>query len=223
MLIAKLLLTATVKDRVKDGLTGWYSGQPSLHTTTQWLDQSGNNRHGALTAITWGTNYAQFNGVSSMVSFGVQNSAKVTFDAYVEWTAISTSQEVIISNLSDSSPYTGAFLRKGTGAGEVGMGVAIGGTVYYANDGVPPIAGVKYHYVGCFDGSKIDFFKNGALVSSTNQSGSISNSVRRTFGARNDNKNFARIKIYDAAIYNKALIPEQVNLNYQYCRAVYGL
>ena len=208
-------------NRYTDNLTSWYSGLDGLHSDTQWFDQSGNNNDGSLANIMWGQNYAQFNGISSRVDCGVQNSPQVTFDVYVEWTAVTTVQEVVISNLSNATPFTGAFIRKRASDG-IDMGVAIGGTAYYANDPSTPVAGVKYHYVGRFNGSQITLHKNGVLIATTNQSGSIANSVRMTLGARNSDTNFANLKIYDAARYNIAIPDTAIAQNRQFCIHKYG-
>ena len=214
-------------ERYASGLTMWVSAINNTglvghgSSPPNWYDLSGNGNNGALANITWGQNYAQFNGTSSRVDCGVQNSPQVTFDVYVEWTAVTTVQEVVISNLSNATPFTGAFIRKRASDG-IDMGVAIGGTAYYANDPSTPVAGVKYHYVGRFNGSQITLHKNGVLIATTNQSGSIANSVRMTLGARNSDTNFANIKIYDAARYNIAIPDTAIAQNRQFCINTYG-
>jgi hypothetical protein len=220
----KVLMGQSAPSRVLTNLTSWYSGLNNTSaghssSATNWYDSSKNNKTGTLTSITWGDKYAQFNGTSSKVSCGVQNSGYFTSDWHGEFLSSPSANQTLKGNYVNTTGYW--FIRFPSGA--VGIIAVINGSTHSVTDPVVANINTKYHFSASYDGSTLKLYKNGALAASKNVSGILTASSGQLYLGALSTGSYCNMKVYDTADYSAALSEAENTQNRQYCISTYGV
>ena len=186
------------------------TGSSHSNTATTIADLSGKGHTGTVYNITWGEDYAEFNGTNSWVNLGVMNSNDITLE--VTFNASSTVYHHLIGNWESGGG--GLWLNEG----KLGGNWYINGKYEYLYSSTTVETGKKYHAALTYDGSILKLYLNGKLESSRTVSGTVSAPVSSTVmalgvnpaGAAATNDGLFKGKIYTAAIYDGALSAEQI-------------
>lgn len=220
------------KQYVQDGLQLHYdainnTGDGYSNTTTTWRDLSPNHNDGILSNVTWDGNSAVFDGSTSWVNCGEQNSNYQTLVVTFSVDAINTgaNNTCVIGNW-----------EAGGGGIFISPSKKISGD-FNINNAYQIIASnedAQLQEIYCvsisYDGTNENMYVNGNKIGNISIEGTIkgpTNSTVYALGVNPINSNpqqeWFRGKIYSAAIYNRALTEEEVMQNYQVDKLRYGI
>ena len=192
-----------------------YNSGTSHGTESTWWDLSGTGNTGTANNITWGADYAQFNGTSSYVSLKAQNSSQAT----------------LIVTFSTASASTDQYIFGNWHAGGGGIRISSGkilGEFYIQSDwrtvntGVSVVANKIYSVALSYDGSTVkvyvDGISKGTPVSITGSIGAPTNSTVMMMGCNPNGTTceakYFNGKIYEAAVMNDDLGDQMTGYNY---------
>lgn len=219
---------------VTSGLIGWWKFDESSGTTA--ADSSGNGRNGTTNGSpAWQSTGGQIGGALSCD--GVNDYVSIPDNA--AWDVSSITISIWVNKKTEThSAFATFFARQyGTGNGDllwfgfngndapvnddVGFGIDIAtgdGWVYVGDPDISTIGdeGVWVHWAATFDGTTMRLYRNGRVVYSNEESGSLyTDTTRLTIcAADNDNSGtpseWVKAWVDDARIYNRALTAAEV-------------
>lgn len=200
------------------------NGGSRSSSVATWKDISSNGKNGTITSGTWGANYLDFNGTSTWVSLGVMNNDYQTIEVTFSPDVVPTSQKCIIGNWE-----TGGGGIQIDANGYIKGNYYIGGAYKTVTSRVKVVANQKYHVAVTYNGTEVILYVNGVEQGRTSVSGTIgvpTSSTVMVLGAQPSGSNavgeYFDGKIYNAAVYNKALTAEQVKKNADAGKALAG-
>ncbi|HEV2320108.1 MAG TPA: LamG-like jellyroll fold domain-containing protein, partial [Verrucomicrobiae bacterium] len=214
----ELMVVATTLPAYRPGLVAAYSFDEGTGNTV--TDLSGNGNNGTIGTATWTLSgkyggALSFDGVSSAVtindSASLDLTTGMTLEAWVNPAGANTLwSDVIYKGLNGIDNY---YLEASSpNNGWPGGGGMFGNTdlpEYATNDVLP--AQEWSHVALTYDGSLLQFYFNGALVSSVAQTGNIlTSSGPLQIGGDSANGQFFAGEIDEARVYNFALTPAQI-------------
>ena len=154
--------------------------------------------------------------VAASVPATLKTPTAITVEAMIQFSAITTSSNIVIAKHMDTGSTLGFNLYVKTGGGSLGFrinnGTAYEQPVTLATDGS------WTHVVATYDGANLHLYVNGVeLGSGAAQTGALldSNTDFQVGGNSTSNPNAAVNGVYDdLRIYNVSLAPEQVQARY---------
>lgn len=198
-------------------------GSHSASVTT-WKDLSSNGKNGTITNGTWGTNYLDFNGTSSWVNLGEINNDYQTVEVTFSPDVVPTSQQCIIGNWEAGGG--GIYIDFN---GRICGQYYIDGSYKLITSKVRVVTNQKYHAACTYNGTTMVLYVNGVEQGRISVSGTIlvpNNSTVMALGANPNGANATTAyfdgKIYNAAVYNKALTAAQAKTNADAGKALVG-
>ena len=196
------------------GLVAAYAFNEGSGTTV--TDLSGNGNNGTISGATWTTSgkygdALQFNGTSSLVtipnSASLQLTTGMTLEAWVDPTTVNKNWRDVIYKANDNF-YLEAT---STNASKPDAGMIAGGTYAdaYGTSALP--ANTWSFLTETYNGSTLDLYVNGTLVSSTAHTGNISTSTNPLqIGGDSLYGQYFAGTIDEVRVYNVALTAAQI-------------
>ena len=129
------------------------TGVSHRNTATTFADLSGNGHTGIANNVTWGTDYAEFNGTNSWVNLGEINSNYVTLEITFSVTNHSGQTHELIGNWEGAGG--GLWIEGGR---KLGGNFYINGAYHYLESSDTVEVGKKYHAALTYDGSVIKLY-----------------------------------------------------------------
>ena len=207
-------LTAPLPPTTNPGLVASYSFNEGTGTTV--ADGSGHGNTGTISGATWTTggkygNALKFNGTSNLVS--IANSASLnlttgmTLEAWVNASTVNSKWRDVIYKGNDVYFMEATSDHSSYPAG----GITLSGAAPVAYATKSLTASTWTHLALTFDGATLRMYVNGALVSSTAKSGSLTTSTNALSigGDSLYGQNFAGL-IDEVRVYNTALTATQI-------------
>ena len=184
-------------------------------------DTSGHGNHGTLYGPTWVDGYygkaLSFDGVNDYV--GVPNSLslnitgnKISIECRFKVTTFKDYARLVAKETYGVARQYFVLLDN---VKRIYWLVVIGGSSYYSPKSSPLSAGVWYHYVAVYDGSKIRGYLNGVEITpATSITGNISSTTENVYiGKEGSGANFHGL-IDEVRIYNQALTSEEIKAHF---------
>lgn len=215
---------------VTDGLVLYLdAANPRSYTSgsTSWLDLSRSQNNGILVngptfnSIAGGS--IRYDGINDYTSGTISNlnTNAITLEAWVYHLAISNNVQRYVSTFL--SPGEQAVIRYD---GAVGIGAIrfyIVTTTGYKLMSVPSSVVINnwYHIVGTWNGTTQIFYKNAAVIASSNQTGTLVNDPVACYTSLESEAMDGYIPI--VKVYNRALSATEVLQNYNALKGRYGL
>ncbi|MGG7034411.1 MAG: LamG-like jellyroll fold domain-containing protein [Flavobacterium sp.] len=224
--MATQMITAQVPDYVPaNGLAGWWSFNNNAN------DASLNANNGTVTGATLvadrfgNPNSAySFNGVNQWIEIANSNSLNPTSQLSISVWVESTAQ---MGNAGIVGKWNNFGGNIGNGREQYTITTGNTGVGFYIQTNSSVLAqetnslynnGSWHNYIGVWDGSTMKLFRDGVLVSTVAQTGSISSLVQgleigRYAGGQGTgvNNNYFKGKIDDIGIWNRALTVDEIN------------
>lgn len=221
--------TALSADQIKELYEGRFIGESwpqsglvaGYHLNGSSTDFSGNNNHGADTAITYSQangkfgQGAGFNGSTSYITLGTSATLNPSLMSVSFWANIAntatTGRVISRDDVSTNRCYDIGYGGTTGTAPRIFFEIHSGGVVGSSTD----IPNNTWHHVVCtFDGSTVKVYLNGNLDGSANHSGTVpSKTVATQIGRRNTTL-YLNGKLEEILIFNRALSAQEIRRMY---------
>ena len=194
---------------------------------TVWNDLSGNGVYGTLTnGATFNSENngsIAFDGVDDFVSgsLGINLPGQITVSAWINHDNITAGIKRYVTIINQSIGAGIVIVRQSATAGELQFLVRTDGTFKSLLVSNQLDANIWYYIVGTWDGTNMIFYKNATEIATSTPGGTMlsgNNAYNVSAAAETMNG-----KISSIAVYNRALIPQEVLQNFNATRSRYGI